>query len=212
MTTAGRRGWCWGGWIGVLVTTVLGIALDGVYAAGLPSAKVFDPTVFGDVLDTRYGTVALVRLALLACAFPLIRMLFEPATGGGARRCRRGGSWPRALVGVGLVGHRPALAGHAGTGIQTGLAIPADAIHVLAMACWLGGLVVLLVAVLPRRDADELRAVLPRYSTARARRAIVALIVTGGYQAWRQVGQSRRAARHRLRPAARRQAGGVRGA
>ena len=55
------------------------------------------------------------------------------------------------------------------------------------MACWLGGLVVLCVAVLPKRDVDELRVVLPRYS-ALALGAIVALIVSGGYQAWRQVG------------------------
>ena len=34
----------WGGWIGVAVTTVLGIALEGVYAAGLPLSKLFDPT------------------------------------------------------------------------------------------------------------------------------------------------------------------------
>ncbi len=55
------------------------------------------------------------------------------------------------------------------------------------MACWLGGLVVLCVAVLPRRDVDELRRVLPRYS-ALALGAIVALVVSGAYQAWRQVG------------------------
>src|SRR3954469_7793954 len=81
----------------------------------------------------------------------------------------------------------PGAGGHAGTGIQTGLAIPADLVHVAAMACWLGGLMVLCVAVLPKGDADELRTVLPRYS-ALALGAIVALIVSGGYQAWRQVG------------------------
>ena len=90
------------------------------------------------------------------------------------------------LVGLGLA-VTPGLGGHAGTGIQTGLAIPADMVHVAAMACWLGGLVVLCIAVLPKGDADELRAVLPRYS-ALALGAIVALIVSGGYQAWRQVG------------------------
>src|SRR4029453_5532195 len=67
------------------------------------------------------------------------------------------------------------------------LAIPADLVHVAGMACWLGGLVVLCVAVLPRRDVAELREVLPRYS-ALALGAIVALVVSGGYQAWRQVG------------------------
>ena len=176
----------WAGWIGVAVTTVLGIALEGVYAAGLPLTKVFDPTVFRDVLDTRYGKVALVRLALLVVAFPLLRLLLHRRDDGQEHPVR--GSWMVAagLVGLGLA-VTPGLGGHAGTGIQTGLAIPADMVHVAAMACWLGGLAVLCIAVLPKGDADELRAVLPRYS-ALALGAIVALIVSGGYQAWRQVG------------------------
>jgi len=90
------------------------------------------------------------------------------------------------LVGAGIA-VTPGIAGHATSGIQTALAVPADLVHVAGMACWLGGLVVLCVAVLPRRDIDELRVVLPRYS-ALALGAIVALVVSGAYQAWRQVG------------------------
>ncbi len=176
----------WAGWIGVAVTTVLGIALEGVYAAGLPLTKVFDPTVFRDVLDTRYGKVALVRLALLVVAFPLLRLLLRRRDDGQEHPVRASWMVAAGLVGLGLA-VTPGLGGHAGTGIQTGLAIPADMVHVAAMACWLGGLVVLCIAVLPKGDADELRAVLPRYS-ALALGAIVALIVSGGYQAWRQVG------------------------
>jgi copper transport protein len=176
----------WAGWIGVAVTTVLGIALEGVYAAGLPLTKVFDPTVFRDVLDTRYGKVALVRLALLVVAFPLLRLLLHRRNDGQEHPVRASWMVAAGLVGLGLA-VTPGLGGHAGTGIQTGLAIPADMVHVAAMACWLGGLVVLCIAVLPKGDADELRAVLPRYS-ALALGAIVALIVSGGYQAWRQVG------------------------
>ena len=176
----------WAGWIGVAVTTVLGIALEGVYAAGLPLTKVFDPTVFRDVLDTRYGKVALVRLALLVVAFPLLRLLLHRWDDGQEHPVRASWMVAAGLVGLGLA-VTPGLAGHAGTGIQTGLAIPADMVHVAAMACWLGGLVVLCIAILPKGDADELRAVLPRYS-ALALGAIVALIVSGGYQAWRQVG------------------------
>ena len=176
----------WAGWIGVAVTTVLGIALEGVYAAGLPLTKVFDSTVFRDVLDTRYGKVALVRLALLVVAFPLLRLLLHRWDDGQEHPVRASWMVAAGLVGLGLA-VTPGLGGHAGTGIQTGLAIPADMVHVAAMACWLGGLVVLCIAILPKGDADELRAVLPRYS-ALALGAIVALIVSGGYQAWRQVG------------------------
>lgn len=176
----------WTGWVTVAVTTVLGIALEGIYASGLPLSKLFDPTVFRDVLDTRYGKVALVRLVLLALAFPLLRVLLRRHGHEPARPLRAWWMGAAGLVGAGLA-MTPGIAGHADTGIQTGLAIPADLVHVAAMACWLGGLVVLCIAVLPRADADELRVVLPRYS-ALALGAVVALIVSGGYQAWRQVG------------------------
>ena len=175
----------WGGWIGVVVATIAGIALEGIYASALPLTKVFDPTVFGEVLDTRYGRVSLVRLALLVLLLPLLRILLSrhPASEHPLR------TWWLASAGVLAVGLSltPGLAGHAGTGIYTGFAIPADAIHVLAMACWLGGLVMLLTVVLPRTDPAELRQGINRYS-ALALGSIVALVVTGGFQAWRQVG------------------------
>ena len=175
----------WSGWIAVFVTTVLGIALEGVYAAGLPLDDVFDTTVLRDVLDTRYGRVALVRLALLLVAVPLLRVLLRraPAVEHPLRPW-----WKLSALVVGLgIAVTPGIAGHASTGIQTGLAIPADMVHVAAMSCWLGGLVVLCVAVLPRRDIDELREVVPRFSTI-GLVSIAAVVVTGAYQAWRQVG------------------------
>ena len=175
----------WGGWITVFVTTALGIALEGVYAAGLPLDDVFDTTVLRDVLDTRYGRVALIRLGVLVLAIPLLRLLLHrrPAAEHPLRWWWYGSA---AVIGAGIA-VTPGIAGHASSGIQTGLAIPADLVHVAGMACWLGGLVVLCVAVLPRRNVEELRRVLPRYS-ALALGAIVALVVSGAYQAWRQVG------------------------
>ena len=81
----------WSGWITVFVTTAFAIALEGVYAAGLPLSDVFDTTVLRDELDTRYGHIALIRLALLVLAIPLLRLLLHrrprPST-----RCAGGGS------------------------------------------------------------------------------------------------------------------------
>jgi copper transport protein len=174
-----------GGWIAVVVTTALGFALEGVYAAGLPLSDIFDTTVLRDMVDTRYGRVALVRLALLVVAIPLLRILLHrrPAV---EHPLRPWWAISAAVVGVGIAA-TPGIAGHASTGIQTGLAIPADTLHVVGMACWLGGLVVLCFAVLPRRDVDELRTVLPRFSTI-GLVSIATVVVTGAYQAWRQVG------------------------
>src|SRR5262249_13497918 len=147
-----------------------------------------DPTVFTDVLDTRFGKVALARLVLLAVAVPLLAVLLPG-------RRRAAGETPRPLrawwwvvaaaVGIGLA-LTPGLAGHASSGDYRTLAAVADVVHVGAMAIWLGGLVVLAAVVLPRRDPDELRPVLVRYSAV-ALGCIVALVITGGFQAWRQV-------------------------
>jgi copper transport protein len=175
----------WGGWIAVLVTTLLGYALEGVYAAGFPLNDVFDTTVLRDMADTRYGKVAFVRIALLVIAWPLLRMLLhrKPAVEHPLP------IWWKVialLTGLGIA-VTPGIAGHASTGIQTGLAIPADLVHVASMAVWLGGLVVLCIAVMPRRDIRELEQVIPRFSTV-AMGAIIALVASGAYQAWRQVG------------------------
>ncbi len=67
------------------------------------------------------------------------------------------------------------------------LSIAADLLHVSAMAAWLGGLVMLLGAVLPRDEPDELRAVLPLFSRV-AFTSVVVLGSTGAYAAWRGVG------------------------
>ncbi len=174
-----------GGWLAAVLATVAGIVLEGVYGAALPLSKVFDPSLFGDVVDTRYGHVALFRLGLLACALPLLWIVFG-RRGTATRSLPPWWIVPSTLVAIGL-SLTPGLAGHASTGIQTDVAIPTDALHVLAMSVWLGGLAVLVVALLPRHDTEELRTVLPRWSTT-ALGCVVVLVVTGIYQAWRQVG------------------------
>ncbi|AXG78825.1 copper resistance CopC/CopD family protein [Streptomyces paludis] len=78
-----------------------------------------------------------------------------------------------------------ALAEHASTGIQTGLAMPVDVLHLLAVATWLGGLTALLVA-LYRAPFIESAAV--RRFSRTAFISVVVLAATGLYQSWRQVG------------------------
>ena len=60
-------------------------------------------------------------------------------------------------------------------------------LHVLAMACWLGGLVMLVAIVLVRPLPDGLRHRGQPVLRARARIASRVLLVTGGFQTWRQV-------------------------
>jgi copper transport protein len=175
----------WAGWIGAAVATIVGIALDGAYAAALPLGDALKPSVISDVLDTRFGRVWLLRLALLVIAVPLLRLLVN-------RRPVVEYPLPRwwrpvaAVVAVGLL-LTPGLSGHAGTGRLVGLAIIADVAHVGGVSVWLGGLVVLLVVVLRRKHLEELRTVVPRYSQV-ALAAISVIVVSGAFQAWRQLG------------------------
>lgn len=171
----------WTGWAVATVTTLAAIGLEGAYVAALDLGDVFDPTVWSDVLDTRYGRVALVRLALLVVAAPLLVVLFR------GERPPRWFPLPAALVGVALAA-TPGIAGHASTGDHVGLALVTDTLHVLAMGAWLGGLVLLAAVVLVRPlPADPgLRDAINRFS-ALALGCITVLVLTGSFQAWRQV-------------------------
>jgi copper transport protein len=91
------------------------------------------------------------------------------------------------VVGSVLLALTPGLAGHASTGDWVSAAIVADTIHVLAMAIWLGGLVVLALVTLSRRAPLSARDAVERFSRV-ALGCIVALVATGAFQTWRQVG------------------------
>jgi len=160
--------------------------VQGPYAAALGLGEVSDIDLLREVLDTRAGRVWVARLVLLGVAFVLLRRLLP-----GRRPVREyplGLAWVgiATVVGVGLAA-TPGLGGHAGSGDLVPLAVMADAAHMGAVALWLGGLVVLFAAFLPRADGDELRATLPRYSQL-ALGAVGVIVVTGVFQAWRQVG------------------------
>ncbi|MFJ5230116.1 FixH family protein [Kitasatospora sp. NPDC088391] len=94
-------------------------------------------------------------------------------------------------LGLGLAGLALALAlsatwvgaDHSSVGIQVGLALPLAALHLLAMAGWLGGLAVLVAGLrhgLPAAAVD-------RFSRL-AFWLVAVLVVTGVYQSWRGLG------------------------
>jgi copper transport protein len=175
-----------GSWTAAVVATVAAIPLQGVVATGAPLGDVLDTELLGEVLATRYGRVSTVRLGILCAAVPLLLIVSrrpELARPGTTR-------WfvPLAgLLGAGLLA-TPGLAGHAGNGRLVPLGVAADLLHLAAVSVWLGGLVVLVTAVLPRREPAELRRVVPRFSEL-AFDAVVVIVISGLYQAWRQVGQ-----------------------
>ena len=92
----------------------------------------------------------------------------------------------RAAAGLALL-VSVAVAGHEAAGPDVALALPAAVLHLASMAVWLGGLVVLGLAVLPAlRRGTIADAGLRRWSIT-AYSCVICLVVTGEYQASRQI-------------------------
>ena len=90
------------------------------------------------------------------------------------------------LLGVGIAATISAT-GHADTTNPNWLSIPLDTLHLLAMAAWVGGLVMLLAARAAAPRAGESAAAVPAFSRI-AFVSVVVLAVTGTYAAWRGIG------------------------
>ncbi len=175
----------WVAWAVALVTTAVGIPVQAVYAAGLPISKVLSSTVRSGMLGDRFGQVWAARVVLLALTAALLAFLSRNSAEKERQNVGQGLLAAGGLLSVGLLA-TPGLAGHAATQDLVPLAIVSDVVHVGAVSVWLGGLAFLALAVLPRRVADELAVVVPRFSRA-AFAAVTTILVTGTFQGWREV-------------------------
>ncbi|MEQ8145810.1 copper resistance protein CopC [Streptomyces sp. OP7] len=81
-----------------------------------------------------------------------------------------------------------AMSEHASQGLQPGVAMPVDVLHLLAVAVWLGGLTTLLVALYRAPAASAVGRDAVRRFSRLAFGSVVTLAVTGVYQSWRQLG------------------------
>ncbi|MDH6112083.1 copper transport protein [Kitasatospora sp. MAP12-15] len=200
------------GWVALLAGTVGLLLVRGPYERGTGIGQAFDLTLVRASLDERLGTALAARLLLLAAAGVFLSLLVghlgqlgsptdqpEPEPTGDAeedelrrlelRAATRPQREARLALGIGglvlalALGATWAGADHAAVGIQVWLALPLDLLHLLAMACWLGGLVTLLVGL---RHGLGVAAV-DRFSKV-AFAAVATLAATGVYQSWRGVG------------------------
>ncbi|MGW7606115.1 copper resistance protein CopC [Streptomyces sp. NPDC054766] len=92
-----------------------------------------------------------------------------------------------AVVAAGLAATW-AMAEHASTGVQPGIAMPVDVLHLLAVAVWLGGLSTLVVALFRAPAQAQIEATAVRRFSRLAFGAVLVLVTTGIYQSWRQLG------------------------
>ncbi|HEV2375126.1 MAG TPA: copper resistance protein CopC [Streptosporangiaceae bacterium] len=214
--------WCWpagatrpavlrlamGAWLGLAASVLAAVLLQGVYGAGQGMGHLFWPDVLHATLYSRYGRALGVRLLLVVAALFAFTTTLSGLPGKGPReRATAGTVWLALTVALAATW---SAADHAGTGMQVALAVPADIVHLTAMATWLGGLAMLVTIVLrhpqppaskglrgagkrgDRNRADQL-------ATAEAAQAVVrfspvalscvaAILVTGTYMAWRGIG------------------------
>jgi copper transport protein len=177
-----------GAWCVALGATVLSIPLQATYAAGGSLADAFDPSLIGDELGARTGRAWLIRLALLAA----IAVVGPRLARGDARDAgrRREALLPAAIgFGLALLG-TVTFTGHAVSGDLVGLAVVTDLVHLSAVSVWLGGLAMLLGAVLwPSGGVADGRAeeIAARFSDV-AFGAVMVIVASGVVQAWRQLG------------------------
>ena len=178
----------WWSWGTLLVATVAGVLVQGVYASALPLTDAYRPSLVSAVLDTRFGQVEVLRLLLLAGMVPVLLWLRGRIDRGGAHR-----RWRTAACGaVGLLLlATPGLAGHAATGAGPGLGLGLDVVHLAAASAWIGGLVLLATFLVPRDPGDAWPpdpSDLTLRVSAVAFTAVVAVVATGVVQSIRQVG------------------------
>ncbi|MFE1444170.1 copper resistance CopC/CopD family protein [Streptomyces sp. NPDC058739] len=178
------------GWVALTAATLGLLLLRGSYTTSSKVADVFDLELLGQVLQTKTGAALVSRLLLLAAGALFIAVLFGAydkregqekrdlalglAIGGGAVASGLAASW--------------AMAEHASSGLQPGIAMPVDIVHLLAVALWLGGLSTVLVALYRAPAGTPLDATAVRRFSRLALGCVIALVATGTYQAWRQVG------------------------
>ena len=156
------------------VAGLLQLPFEVGYATGRSLGVVFDGDAWSAAFDSRVGTAWVVRAVLIG-------VLGVALTLTAARRTTT--VWTMAAfaatVGVGIAS---AYGGHGAAGRWVPVGILATALHVAAMAVWLGGLVLLLVEL---RSAGEVG--VRRFSNL-ALGSVAVIVVSGIVQSVRQLG------------------------
>ena len=168
-TVASRR-------VGVLLVVGAEVAFVGTLWMIAAQANIIGGSFFAwtDVADTRSGQWWIARLVVIALFSVLIALR--------SRLAVQGGTVVVALLGLGVLGV-VAAGGHAVSGDAVVLGFVSTLVHLAAMAIWVGGLAVVLLAPAPGR----FWAMVTRFS-AWALGSVVALAASGAANAWRQLG------------------------
>ncbi|MBC7870554.1 MAG: copper chaperone PCu(A)C, partial [Chitinophagaceae bacterium] len=187
----------WMGWVLAGLTGILALLLQVSIAA--------ETTLFGGVnLDvlidyiggTRYGTLWLIRMGLwwlMGGALFIAGARNHKTSFDGFVGAKHASPlyWVALLCGGGML-LMTSLFSHASAAQDELAAVAGDWLHLNATSFWLGGLIAFALVILPvRRQSEDVPNAVGRLVAGfsnYARTAVAALIVTGVYAAWLQVG------------------------
>lgn len=170
----------WVGWALAVASAIGGFLAQGASASGRGLTSLVNGSQIDATLATSYGRLhcwELICLGILAAVLPqALRAANEER--------RHGAPEVSGLLLLAVISTVSA-SGHAAAANPRLLALGADALHLTAASVWLGGLIVLLGAVLPHQDPLDAQRAIRAFSPVAAA-AIGVLIATGTYQAWRE--------------------------
>jgi copper transport protein len=172
-------------WAVSTVAAVCALLLQGVYAEGRGLSHLLDASLIVETLRDRSGIAVMTRLMMLTVALGLVAVAVR-YLGAFDHRGRR--VYGVATIALAMaLGLTWALADHSSVGRQLPMAILADDVHLTAMACWIGGLAMLLIVTARPRHADSAPGAVRIFSPL-AGWYVVLMVVTGTYQSWRNIG------------------------
>ncbi|KJK12070.1 hypothetical protein UB45_10420 [Terrabacter sp. 28] len=176
----------WAGLALLLVSTLGGRLLQGVWASGASLSSIWSSPSALDSHSRRFDLLMGVRFYLVV-GFAAVLASALVSTGTAGRRHRTSSPLvaASAVLSVGLLATW-ALAGHAAIGDLMPLAVSATIAHLLAMCLWLGGLTLVAVCLTASGRAADLAVVLPQFSRL-AFGCVCLLVGTGTFLAWREV-------------------------
>ena len=153
---------------------LLQLPLEVGYATGRSFSTLFESSSWSVAFDSRVGVAWVVRAAIVGAVGGALLLLADDR-----ERLWWRGTAVAALAGVGLAS---AYGGHGATGRWVPIGVVVTALHVAAMAVWLGGLLLVLVEIRSATAASV------RRFSALALGMIAVLVGTGSVQAIRQLG------------------------
>ncbi len=154
-----------------ITSSILSIGIQAAAEGSFSISKVFSSTIIFQEIDTRIGTLYAIRAVLFILLAVLWKLNIKIFT-----------KFILPILALSIL-LTIALAGHASSGEYQQIAFIFDIIHVLAASIWFGGLLALPI-LLKKANYKE---ILRKFSTI-ALYCVIAILVTGIFAAWRQIG------------------------